>query len=334
MTARPSQHSLTPRERRTALSLGGTQLLLWIAAWSGLQAGSPWLGAALGLAAATLTVLTGLASDLLGRRWVVVAGVLALGTGAALGAWGPTRGGLSLIGALLQGLGATLAVGGAWLADFVPIQRRAGALGVLSGAEVLAAAVAVGLVGLAPWGAGAALAGGIGLGILLPRLRTDPPRKLLSRSAVSPEGLGEVLGEAELWAAFGWGALLEGLLVYGLWRGLPEAGLGARALAVVAGLLALGAGARLVDAKWGRAGRWGALALVALGLAAQGWTSLPLPLSWGLLAAGGAMGRGGIGAWVAAAAPQEHTGLAQGLRQSAGWLGWALALGLAALLGA
>jgi len=160
---------MTPLERRTvavlalvyALRMVGMFMVLPVLALYARDFGVPatalQIGLAIGiygLAQAALQMPLGWLSDRIGRRPVVIAGLLVFALGSFIAGSADTIEGL-LIGRLVQGMGAVSAAVSAWLADATRVEVRTTAMAILGAgmgvAFILALAlgpVVAGLIGV------------------------------------------------------------------------------------------------------------------------------------------------------------------------------------------
>ena len=211
--------ALTPGERRTALALAGIVgvrmlglfLILPVFSVYAVElegATLPLIGLALGiygLTQALLQVPFGLLSDRVGRKPVIVAGLLLFVAGSAVAALADTIWGV-VAGRVLQGSGAVAAAVMALAADLSREEHRTkvmATIGVGIGLAFMVAMVAgpvlgrlAGLAGIFWITAGLALAALVLLLAVVP----TPVRQTVHRDAETvPAQLGGVLRDAQLW---------------------------------------------------------------------------------------------------------------------------------------
>jgi MFS family permease len=221
--AKPSRLPFTPTQRRLLLALAaavalrmlGLALVLPIMSLYALQfTGSRFLAGlafgAYGLTMAVLQMPFGRLSDRLGRRRILIAGMLVFSLGSflcAVPAWFPAGGRIAvlILGRLVQGGGAIISVAFAAAADQIEPERRSLAMAVLGipigGAFIVGVIAGPALAGLLGppflfW-----LTGLLGLGALLPLARylpgvpvrevaaPPPPRRLPALRVLAPAGL-------------------------------------------------------------------------------------------------------------------------------------------------
>ena len=205
---------MTPLERRASLSLAGIFALRMLGLFLVLPVFAlearkypggddpAMVGLAMGiygLTQAFLQIPFGIASDRLGRKRVIVAGLLVFAAGSLVAAMADSLGGL-LIGRALQGAGAVSAAVTALLADQTRDGVRTKAMALVGGsiglmfalALVLAPMLAaqIGLSGLFGLTCALALAG------IAVVLWVVPPEPV--RHAIAPQG--RLAGMAEVWA--------------------------------------------------------------------------------------------------------------------------------------